>query len=404
MLLSFLAVAAAASSIHFGYSSRVPDTDSHLGRSFRLFTLCFAFWALPYAFAFVAPNDASFMTWYRISAIGWCGIVPANQYLTLAFGTRIRRRHLAFIFASGAYFAVCAISIATGNSFVMGRIPTALGNAELIDARRVGYYFFGVPATISTIWSIASFGRSIAGQSSSKSIKRSRGLLALIVCVLMPGLGANMALYPLFGIVVPSLGVFGAYLLLACSYFLITKYRPLGLDDMRLRVAGAVDSELLFIRPDGFPFPAESTEVGGGAFHLGKELQSGAPELEPVREGLAAAKSGHELVEVRIERRVDGRSRWTQVRVTPVFDEDEHGGWILSIREEADCEHMLEESGLSPQERRVAFLILEGCPTKEIASRMGLSSGTVKNYTASVFRKTGSGGRSDLMHRFMKPL
>jgi DNA-binding CsgD family transcriptional regulator len=403
MLLSFLAVAAAVSSIHIGFSSRVPGADSHLGRSFRLFTLCFAFWALPYAFVFIAPDDASFMTWYRISAIGWCGIVPANQYLTLAFGTRIRRRHLAFILVSGAYFSFCAISIATRNSFVTGRIPTALGNAELIDARRIGYYLFGVPATISTTWSIASFARSIAGQASSKSIKRSRGLLALIVCVLMPGLGANMALYPLFGIVAPSLGVFGAYLLLASSFFLITKYRPLGLDDMRLRVAGAVDSELLFIRPDGFPFPAESIEVGGGAFQLGKELQSGAPGLEPVRRGLAAAKSGHESVDVRIERLVDGRNRRTQVRVTPIFDEDEHGGWILSIREEAGCERMLEESGLSPQEKRVAFLILEGCPTKEIASRMRLSPGTVKNYTSSVFRKTGARGRGDLMRSLLGP-
>lgn len=44
-------------------------------------------------------------------------------------------------------------------------------------------------------------------------------------------------------------------------------------------------------------------------------------------------------------------------------------------------------ASLSPQEKRVLALIAEGCTNKEVATKLGLSEKTVKNYLSTVFEK-----------------
>ena len=49
---------------------------------------------------------------------------------------------------------------------------------------------------------------------------------------------------------------------------------------------------------------------------------------------------------------------------------------------------------LSPQQRRILALVVEGKTNKEIAKALGLSNKTVKNYLSNAFQKLHVGRRS----------
>ncbi len=55
--------------------------------------------------------------------------------------------------------------------------------------------------------------------------------------------------------------------------------------------------------------------------------------------------------------------------------------------------------GLTPAEREVARLVLEGLSNAEIARRRGRSIRTVANQVASIFAKAGAGSRRELAAR-----
>lgn len=69
---------------------------------------------------------------------------------------------------------------------------------------------------------------------------------------------------------------------------------------------------------------------------------------------------------------------------------------------------LLEQSfaqwGLTPAERDVAFFVLKGFSTLEIAGFRNTSEGTVKAQTNAIYRKAGVTGRGQLMSLFIDDL
>lgn len=61
-------------------------------------------------------------------------------------------------------------------------------------------------------------------------------------------------------------------------------------------------------------------------------------------------------------------------------------GYIQSDTEEK-ADFSYEEYDISPREQEVIRLIAEGMSNKEIASRLFLSEGTVRNYLSSILSK-----------------
>lgn len=60
--------------------------------------------------------------------------------------------------------------------------------------------------------------------------------------------------------------------------------------------------------------------------------------------------------------------------------------------------------GLTPAERDVAFFVLKGFSTQEIAGFRKTSEGTVKAQTNAIYRKAGVSGRGQLMSLFIDDL
>lgn len=55
--------------------------------------------------------------------------------------------------------------------------------------------------------------------------------------------------------------------------------------------------------------------------------------------------------------------------------------------------------GLTPQERRVTECVAQGLPTRQIANHLRMSTYTVQDHLKSIFAKTGTGSRGDLVAR-----
>ena len=79
----------------------------------------------------------------------------------------------------------------------------------------------------------------------------------------------------------------------------------------------------------------------------------------------------------------------------------------LSIASSAMHDIVLDLFGkwkLTPSEREVAMLMIKGFPIAEIARIRGGAEGTVKAHLNSIYRKSGSGSRGEMLSLLIDPL
>jgi DNA-binding CsgD family transcriptional regulator len=70
----------------------------------------------------------------------------------------------------------------------------------------------------------------------------------------------------------------------------------------------------------------------------------------------------------------------------------------------AAIERQLEEWGLSPAEREIAFLLIKGLSLREVAAARKTSERTVRQQAATVYKKSGLEGRAQLSAFFLEDL
>jgi two-component system response regulator DevR len=78
------------------------------------------------------------------------------------------------------------------------------------------------------------------------------------------------------------------------------------------------------------------------------------------------------------------------------------GQQILDSKVTRPAEAKIRDAGLSPQERRVLALVVEGKTNKEIAAALSLSDRTVKHYLSNACAKLGVNRRSQAAVLFAK--
>jgi DNA-binding CsgD family transcriptional regulator len=161
----------------------------------------------------------------------------------------------------------------------------------------------------------------------------------------------------------------------------------LDLMDQAIVVCDDALAELRFANQAARDFLASLGSAKTGLAFIGDAvLESGSP----VAEGFGRA----------VERRVDGRRFFVRARRIP----SANGGVMVIITEARlrrdDVIGVLHaQCGLSRRQCDLVMLVRDGQSSAEIAERLGLSEGTVRQYMSRIYESLGVGTRTRLIAR-----
>jgi len=101
----------------------------------------------------------------------------------------------------------------------------------------------------------------------------------------------------------------------------------------------------------------------------------------------------------RIMKRADNELFWCHVSGKSLTTDDAHGAGIWTFDDLSEKRPVTAE--LTPREREIAALLVEGKTSKLIGRQMGLSPRTVEMHRAKLMRKFGASTSSDLVNRLL---
>ncbi|MFI6025516.1 LuxR C-terminal-related transcriptional regulator [Amycolatopsis magusensis] len=93
--------------------------------------------------------------------------------------------------------------------------------------------------------------------------------------------------------------------------------------------------------------------------------------------------------------------RWVMVRASLLGEGTTSPVAVLleAVRPAEMAPLLADVYGLTPQERRVTECVAQGLPTRQIGNQLRMSAYTVQDHLKSIFAKTGTGSRGDLVAR-----
>lgn len=101
----------------------------------------------------------------------------------------------------------------------------------------------------------------------------------------------------------------------------------------------------------------------------------------------------------RVMKRLDGELFWCHVSGRSLDPRDPHASGIWAF-EDLSSRRVLRLE-LTPREREIAALLIEGLTSKLIGRRLGISPRTVDVYRARLMRKTGAATTPELVHKLL---
>jgi PAS domain S-box-containing protein len=176
---------------------------------------------------------------------------------------------------------------------------------------------------------------------------------------------------------------------------------PVGLVLSRRRLMIDVNREVLAI------FGASREQLAGHSFEV---LYPSSAEYQRTGERIAAQLDRHgRYADERVMKRIGTLGRppgggagelfWCHVSGRALDPADPHAAGIWAF-EDLSAQRTLKLE-LTPREREIAALLIEGLTSKGIGRRLGISPRTVDVYRARLMRKTGAATTPDLVHRLL---
>lgn len=179
---------------------------------------------------------------------------------------------------------------------------------------------------------------------------------------------------------------------------------PVGLVMSRQRQMIGCNQELLHM------FGARREQIIGQSFEI---LYPTADEFERTGQRIAAQLDGTgRYADERVMKRLSGGARsgrradatgelfWCHVSGRALNPRDPHasGIWVF---EDLSSKRVLSVE-LTPREREVAALLIQGLTSKLVGRRLDISPRTVDVYRARLMRKTGAATTTELVHKLLQ--
>jgi PAS domain S-box-containing protein len=179
------------------------------------------------------------------------------------------------------------------------------------------------------------------------------------------------------------------------DYRLAFELAPLGLALSRQRIMVDCNQALCDM------FGASREQLVGQSFEIlypsADEYERTGARIEPI-----IGRTGH-YADDRIMKRVDGRFKgetfWCHVTGRAVRRELPHEAGIWSF--EDLISRRVVRAELTPREREVAALLMDGLTSKEIGKALAISHRTVEIHRARLMRKYQAHSTPDLVHRLL---
>lgn len=175
------------------------------------------------------------------------------------------------------------------------------------------------------------------------------------------------------------------------DYETIFQHAPVGMCVSQNRVIQACNEALATM------FGYASKELSGQSFRI---LYPTLDEFERTGARIVPIMSarGHYSDE-RIMKRANHELFWCHVSGRSLTHDDPHGAGIWTFEDLSARRPVTAE--LTPREREIAALLVEGKTSKLIARQVGLSPRTVEMHRARLMRKFAAATSSELVHRLV---
>jgi DNA-binding CsgD family transcriptional regulator len=154
---------------------------------------------------------------------------------------------------------------------------------------------------------------------------------------------------------------------------------------------------VVIVGPDG---AAEDVSPQAAAWfsdlHISGGLTTEDPLPHTVLIAAAAARAAGETRASQLARIRTKSGRWLSLAPCPLG-----GGRVAVVLQPATTDQLLPAIAawydLTPRQRDVLHLLLQGHPVKQIARRLGLSPHTIEDYLKALYRKTGTNSHQELI-------
>ena len=167
---------------------------------------------------------------------------------------------------------------------------------------------------------------------------------------------------------------------------------PIGLVISRQRLIVDCNARLLAM------FGASREQLVGGSFAV---LYPTADEFQRTGQRIATALDAQGgYADERIMKRCDGELFWCHVSGRALNQAQPHEAAGIWAFEDLSSKRTLKVD-LTPREREIAALLIEGLTSKLIGKRLGISPRTVDVYRTRLMRKLGAGSTAELVNKLL---
>jgi PAS domain S-box-containing protein len=409
MFLSYLSFFTFLSCLLMGVAGFLLDPKAKLNRAFVIYVSIISFWSFADIFYNISTDERVTWLWYKVEAVGWCGMIFGIIYLLLVYSNYYEKTPRLIKIFIIAYPLALFIWNLFEPLYIKGFSQGVYGKQEFIDISAPGFFLVQIPTFLSTAIGIF-FVNKACRKSDSKRF-RAQAKSYLMVSVLTYSFGAISNAAPAISNgQIPSTGSFFVLIFITGNLYLMYKYRLMHLDFniIKEEYIDALTDMVAIISPEMKLLKANKTSLDITGYSMDETLMKYYPdffhEKETLIKEIKNAIAQKEKIRIKQITTIgkNGKNIFGSILICPIIDNfGDHIGTIIIGRPNIEFDKIISLYKITEQEKLMISYIIQGLSNKEISDKTHITTGTVKNYISSIYKKTNLSNRVELSQLFL---